>query len=239
VSKHSSKAPASIDWVALQSGAIAGFSAAAIAGFVHVDVAQRGHDGSPWLGLAEIAILAALTWVAVRLRFPFLIVVAVIAVGYPSVRQFATVSVIVCSHSLLARTRFFERRNGEWSKGFAGAASGWLAALSLCLFRGAHVNRQHGLQAWVIPLAAFGAAICFAIIAGFKARREAETTARRMPAWGRVVVSLFVGAAAFVLGLAVTLLTQLDGVGNSGSSAPGAWQSKPQLQQQPSTEPRQ
>jgi len=36
---------------------------------------------------------------------------------------------------------FFTHRNGEWSKGFAGAASGWLAALSLFLSWCAHVNR--------------------------------------------------------------------------------------------------
>ena len=234
MSEHSFEPSASTDWVALLSSAIAGFSAAAIASFVHLDAAQRARGGAPWLSLAEIAILAALTWVAVRLRFPFLGVGAVIAVGCPGVRQFATVSVIVCSHSLLARTRFFARRNGAWSKGFAGAASGWLAALSLCLFRGAHVNREHGLQAWSIPLAAFGGAVCFAILGGLKARQEAGTSARRMLAWGGLVASLFVGAGAFVLGLAVALLTQLEG--NSGSSAPGAWQSKPVLVQ-PSVAP--
>jgi hypothetical protein len=220
----------SINWVPLLSSAIAAFSAAILL------IGSRATP--PWLSFAEIVILTALTWLAVRLRFPFLIVVAAIAVGYPSVQQFASLGVIVCSHSLLTRTRFFANCNGEWSEGFAGAASGWLAALSLVLFQGAHVTSRDGLYVWGIPLATLSAAMCFAVLGELKARRTTAKAADRMPTRVLLVASFFVGAAAFLLAI-VVLFVLLGGGGGGGSSAPGAWQSKPQLQPQPSAEPRQ
>jgi len=235
VSEHSSEVPASTDWVALLSGVIVAFSATVMTLVENSEVGLDVRNVTvPGPTLLDTAILATLTWIAVALRFPFLSVLAAIGIAFPKSRPFAENAVIICSLSLLARTRFFGQHKGERTERFAGAASGWLTTLAVLLFLRAHANWGHSLPPRSVAFATLVAALCFAILSRFKARRTAGTSADRMPTAGSFMASFFAGAASLVLGmvlvLAAVVMSSLSDIGNSGSSAPGAWQSQPQLQ---------
>jgi hypothetical protein len=223
----------SIDCVAFLSSAIVVLAATTIAVAENIEAAEDWRNASvPGPTIIETAIFATLTWIAVSLRFPFLSAVFAIGVAMPDLRTFAANGVIVCSHSLLMRTRFFDQRGADPKGRLSGSACGWLATLSVLEYGIARDYSGHSLSR--IALLPSAAALCVGIVAAWQARRTAAN------AWRTLVVSFFAGVAACLTGMVLTLaalfIVSLSDIGNSGSSRRGAWQSKPVLVQ-PSAAP--
>jgi hypothetical protein len=161
------------------------------------------------------------TWFAVYLRFPLLSLLAVIIFAcVPSLRGEAANGIVLLTHSLLVRTRFFQHPSDRRS---AATVSGWLTTWSLLFADGVSDHRGVGWRDWCGPILTLIAASAFGGLAIANARREAASADRARAAREGSLLAAFaagvgVSIAGFVVYFAVSLVVEPpESVGGSAT----------------------